>query len=105
MDNPIMDPSPPQAALEQDSRFPSSEWTGFFLQRHLPGRQWMDLHLTFHKGEIRGDGRDSTTASDRDGRQTGAAGATIVTTLGGRLMAAAPARPRQMEGERPRREG
>lgn len=46
-------------ALETDERFPSGPWTGFFLQATRPGRQWMDLELTFCEGRIRGDGRDS----------------------------------------------
>ena len=49
------DSEPP---LEQDSRFPSGPWKGFFLQPALPGRHWMDLHLTFRAGTIRGEGRD-----------------------------------------------
>jgi hypothetical protein len=44
--------------VEQDDRFPSGEWKGFFLQRQLPGRHWMELHLTFRDGLIRGEGRD-----------------------------------------------
>ncbi|MBI3464426.1 MAG: hypothetical protein HY000_15430 [Planctomycetes bacterium] len=44
--------------VEQDSRFPSGPWKGFFLQRTVPGRHWMELHLTFREGTIRGEGRD-----------------------------------------------
>ncbi len=45
--------------LEQDSRFPSGPWKGFFLQPHLKsGRSWMDLHLSFSNGSMRGEGRD-----------------------------------------------
>jgi hypothetical protein len=46
------------ADLETDPRFPSGPWTGFFLQRAIPGRHRMDLRLTFRGGEIRGEGRD-----------------------------------------------
>lgn len=44
--------------LESDPRFPSGPWTGFFLQRELPGRHLMELHLTFRDGGLRGEGRD-----------------------------------------------
>ena len=49
-------PSPPK--LEQDERFPSGPWTGFFLQKLGSGRHWMELNLTFHLGTVKGDGRD-----------------------------------------------
>lgn len=45
--------------LETDPRFPSGRWIGFFLQPALPGRHRMELHLTFHQGILRGEGRDS----------------------------------------------
>lgn len=48
----------PDLELEQDSRFPSGPWKGFFLQPVLPGRHWMELNLTFRKGLIQGEGRD-----------------------------------------------
>jgi len=44
--------------LETDPRFPSGPWTGFFLQKELPGRHMMDLSLTFVKGVMTGEGRD-----------------------------------------------
>jgi hypothetical protein len=50
--------SPEQATLETDPRFPSGPWTGFFLQRLVPGRHLMELRLTFRHGEMTGDGRD-----------------------------------------------
>jgi hypothetical protein len=50
---------PPEAHnLETDPRFPSGPWTGFFLQRLVPGRHLMELHLTFRSGEVTGEGRD-----------------------------------------------
>jgi hypothetical protein len=52
-----MDPPDP-LDLETDPRFPSGPWTGFFLQRLLPGRHLMELRLTFRQGEITGEGRD-----------------------------------------------
>jgi hypothetical protein len=54
---PVPQPSPDD--LEQDSRFPSGPWTGFFLQKiHPAGKHWMELDLTFRKGRITGEGRD-----------------------------------------------
>src|SRR5262249_3237016 len=50
--------SPSDLALEQDPRFPSGPWKGFFLQPMLPGRHWMELSLTFRQGAIHGEGRD-----------------------------------------------
>jgi hypothetical protein len=48
----------PGSGLEQDSRFPSGPWKGFFLQPTRPGRHWMELNLTFRQGILNGDGRD-----------------------------------------------
>jgi hypothetical protein len=47
-----------ETGLETDPRFPSGPWTGYFLQRLMPGRNWMELQLTFQNGRIRGEGRD-----------------------------------------------
>jgi hypothetical protein len=44
--------------VETDPRFPSGEWTGFWLQRAYAGRQWMRLFLTFKEGFITGAGSD-----------------------------------------------
>jgi hypothetical protein len=52
-----MEPPDP-VDLETDPRFPSGPWTGFFLQRLVPGRHLMELRLTFRRGEITGEGRD-----------------------------------------------
>lgn len=49
---------PPRFNLEQDNRFPSGPWRGFFLQPQLPGRHWMDLNLTFGNGQLTGEGHD-----------------------------------------------
>jgi hypothetical protein len=46
------------AGLETDPRFPSGPWTGYFLQRVLPGRHLMELRLTFRNGVMEGEGRD-----------------------------------------------
>ena len=43
---------------EVDGRFPSGPWQGYFLQRPFPGRQWMNLQLTFCQGAVTGTGRD-----------------------------------------------
>ncbi|MDR3639404.1 MAG: hypothetical protein P4L84_36725 [Isosphaeraceae bacterium] len=48
----------PIAQVEQDHRFPSGAWKGFFLQPVLPGKNWMELNLTFRDGKLTGDGRD-----------------------------------------------
>jgi hypothetical protein len=48
-----------RAELEQDDRFPSGPWTGFFLQPIVPpGKHWMELTLTFRDGNVTGEGRD-----------------------------------------------
>jgi hypothetical protein len=46
------------ATYEADSRFPSGEWTGFFLQPVLPGKHTMELFLSFRDAVIKGEGRD-----------------------------------------------
>lgn len=48
----------PDPTLEQDDRFPSGPWEGYFLQPGLPGRHGMELILSFQQGAVRGDGRD-----------------------------------------------
>ena len=54
---PVKSPTPPKD-LETDPRFPSGKWTGFWLQRHFLGRQWMGLQLEFHYGRVIGGGAD-----------------------------------------------
>jgi hypothetical protein len=51
----------PMQGAEQDERFPSGPWTGFWVQRpEYPNRQWMrDLQLTFKDGRVAGLGSDS----------------------------------------------
>jgi hypothetical protein len=44
--------------FETDPRFPSGAWTGFFLQRQLPGRHPTDVALACHNGELTGTGAD-----------------------------------------------
>lgn len=48
--------------LETDPRFPSGPWTGFFLQKAVPGKHTMDLRLTFANGALTGEGRDRVGA-------------------------------------------
>src|SRR6185312_13642181 len=56
---PPMPPIEPEVSgVEPDGRFPSGPWTGYFLQPPLPGKQWMELLLTFREGAVRGEGRD-----------------------------------------------
>jgi hypothetical protein len=50
--------SPPEPESETDPRFPSGPWQGFFLMAHLPGRHTMELHLSFRRGVMSGEGRD-----------------------------------------------
>ncbi|MBI3822082.1 MAG: hypothetical protein HY289_05300 [Planctomycetes bacterium] len=47
---------PPQ--FETDPRFPSGPWTGFFLQKDVPGKHTMEMRLTFQNGAMTGEGRD-----------------------------------------------
>jgi hypothetical protein len=48
-----------QSNFETDHRFPSGEWTGFWLQKGtFDGRQKMELALTFLDGKVSGDGKD-----------------------------------------------
>jgi hypothetical protein len=49
---------PAPADLETDPRFPSGPWTGFFLQKTVPGKHRMELRLTFSHGVMTGEGRD-----------------------------------------------
>lgn len=44
--------------MEQDARFPSGEWNGFYLESHQPKRGWMHLYLNFENGQITGEGTD-----------------------------------------------
>jgi hypothetical protein len=55
-DSPVSDH--PASDLETDPRFPSGPWTGFFLQKAIPGRHLMELRLNFRAGTLTGEGRD-----------------------------------------------
>ena len=46
----------PESAREVEPEFPSGPWTGFWTQ---PDRHRQDLHLTFRKGAMTGDGSDA----------------------------------------------
>jgi hypothetical protein len=52
------DPDNPRPSTETDPRFPSGPWTGFWLQRAMPGKHRMRLSLTFVDGRITGAGED-----------------------------------------------
>ncbi|WP_010582374.1 hypothetical protein [Schlesneria paludicola] len=43
---------------EQDDRFPSGPWEGYFLQPGAKNRNNMELVLTFRDGAFSGEGRD-----------------------------------------------
>jgi hypothetical protein len=57
-----MDSDSTPAALETDPRFPSGPWTGYFLQKLLPGRHLMEMQLHFQAGVMQGGGRDRVGA-------------------------------------------
>ncbi len=44
--------------MEFDRRFPTGEWTGFYIEAHNPRRGWMHLYLQFADQQIRGEGTD-----------------------------------------------
>lgn len=44
--------------MNEQDRFPSGAWTGFFLQYWFPGRQPTNLSVTFDDGELKGAGKD-----------------------------------------------
>lgn len=46
----------PEAAREVEPDFPSGPWTGFWTQ---PDRHRQDMHLTFRKGAMTGEGSDA----------------------------------------------
>jgi hypothetical protein len=46
------------APLETDADFPSGPWTGYFLQRWIPGRHTMTIDLSFGSGQLQGSGSD-----------------------------------------------
>src|SRR5258707_998566 len=53
--------------LEQDPRFPSGPWTGFFLQYWLPGRHTTNLAMTIRDGQLAGTGADWVGAFEIEG--------------------------------------
>ena len=59
--------TPTAAPLEPDSRFPSGKWTGFFIDKRLPGKHWMELVLHFSQGKMTGTGRDRVGTFAVDG--------------------------------------
>jgi hypothetical protein len=68
-----------QSNFETDHRFPTGEWTGFFLQKSLfEGRQKMDLALTFLLGKVSGEGKDVIGTFSMRGRYDLANGKVII---------------------------
>jgi hypothetical protein len=53
--------------FEQDPRFPSGSWTGFFLQYWIPGRHTTDLDLMCRNGDLVGRGKDRVGPFTIDG--------------------------------------
>lgn len=58
---------PQSLNLEQDPRFPSGPWTGFFLQFWIPGRNTTDVTITYSRGTMTGRGYDRVGAFNIDG--------------------------------------
>ena len=44
--------------MDNDRRFPTGEWNGFYLESHQPTKGWMHLYLCFENGTITGEGTD-----------------------------------------------
>ncbi|MDG1873698.1 MAG: hypothetical protein P8J27_07290 [Mariniblastus sp.] len=44
--------------MESDSRMPSGQWSGFYLEKHQPKRGWMHLYFAFNDGKIKAEGTD-----------------------------------------------
>ncbi|MBN9119991.1 MAG: hypothetical protein J0I06_12650 [Planctomycetes bacterium] len=61
-------------SIERDPRFPSGEWTGFYLQYWMPGRHKTDLSLSWNNGIVTGEGRDRVGAFTIDGTYDTATG-------------------------------
>jgi hypothetical protein len=53
--------------IEEDSRFPSGVWKGFYLQYWMPGRHATDMDLTFEDGRLTGSGSDRVGQFTIDG--------------------------------------
>lgn len=47
-----------RADFETDSRLPTGEWNGFYIESHRSGRGWMSMYLEFSEGRINGEGTD-----------------------------------------------
>src|SRR5262245_11234110 len=67
-----MNQSSAKVALETDPRFPTGEWSGFFLQGGQ--RHWMTFYLEFCGGTIRGEGNDFVGTFHLSGRYDLASG-------------------------------
>ena len=60
--------------LELDPRFPSGDWTGFYLQYWMPGRHTTNVHLTWQDGELAGNGSDRVGSYNLAGTYDAATG-------------------------------
>jgi hypothetical protein len=49
---------PKDIEVETDPRFPSGKWIGFWVQRVILGRQYMNLQLMFAANRVSGEGSD-----------------------------------------------
>ena len=47
-----------EISYESDTRLPTGEWNGFYLESHQPRRGWMSLYMSFSNGKINGEGTD-----------------------------------------------
>lgn len=54
--------------LERDPRFPSGEWSGFYLEPGSPKRHWTVFYLEFRGGQLRGEGNDYVGAFHLSGQ-------------------------------------
>jgi hypothetical protein len=51
-------PKAPATPPESDPRFPSGDWSGFYLQGKSPFQKRMELVLAFTANQIKGTGKD-----------------------------------------------
>ncbi|MDA8563652.1 hypothetical protein N9L06_04280 [Mariniblastus sp.] len=44
--------------MDNDNRFPTGEWNGYYLESHRSAKGWMHLYLQFEDGKVSGEGTD-----------------------------------------------
>ena len=44
--------------METDSRLPTGEWNGFYIEDRIAKRGWMHLYMSYENNEIKGEGTD-----------------------------------------------